>query len=410
MSTLTVLKDYLLGKDDDIGYLLNPEHNSKTVMLSGAWGSGKTHFWQNDIEPKLRTDVKEKACAYISLYGMDSLKEIKEEVFFKASKENDYLSEEIEVFGFDALSTIADNGGEISKGLKTIFDLNKYRRSSKGKNKLKDGGIICFDDFERKSKKVELNDLFGFISQLAIGLNCKVVIILNSDVFEGEEANVFKTVKEKTVNKFFYFEPSIEELFNSIYSSNKKYKELDIHRDEIFKAIKETKELNARIYIQVLDNCLEWIDKGYELDTLKPFVLSSIFFAKYHYSFYIDNLESDDKVYEIYHAFNENIELAKNIRNVFPQYASGNAMTKDDIIHSLKEDVTKKTKDSNDNEHAEVYYASGYKLVEENKYMLRDFYFYKYILKIDDEIDGELFNDINQFIKTGVLSYKEANI
>jgi len=45
VSTLKVLKEYLLGKDDDIGYLLNPDKNGKTVMLSGAWGYGKTHFW-----------------------------------------------------------------------------------------------------------------------------------------------------------------------------------------------------------------------------------------------------------------------------------------------------------------------------------------------------------------------------
>ena len=49
MSTLTVLKEYLLGKDKDIGYLLKDDNNGKTVMLSSAWGSGKTHFWQKSV-------------------------------------------------------------------------------------------------------------------------------------------------------------------------------------------------------------------------------------------------------------------------------------------------------------------------------------------------------------------------
>ena len=48
MSTLKVLKEYLV---DEGGYLLNPDNNGKTVMLSGAWGSGKTNFWQNEINP-----------------------------------------------------------------------------------------------------------------------------------------------------------------------------------------------------------------------------------------------------------------------------------------------------------------------------------------------------------------------
>ena len=414
MSNTEELKNYLIDVSD--GFLLNPDNNGKTIMLSGAWGVGKTHFWQNVIEPKLSDKLKEddKACVYVSLYGKDSFESLKKEVFISASldkNKDELLSKEVSTFGFEVLSSIANSGfktGQFLGAMKGLFDWNK---ANKGIEKLKDGGIICFDDFERKSKHIDLNDLFGFIAQLAIDMNCKIVIILNSDVFKGEEANVFKNVKEKTVNKYFHFEPTAKELFYSV-ANDEKYDKLNDHKEEILKAIIETDELNARIYIQVLDNCLEWVDKGYELNLniLKPLVLISMFFAKYHYSFYIDNLESQDKVYEIYHAFNENIELAKNIRNIFPQYASGNAMTSDDIIHSLKEDVTKKKKDSNGHENAEIYYTSGHKLLEDNKYMLRDFYIYKYILKIDDEIDDELFNDINQFIKTGILSKQTKEV
>ncbi|CAA6810927.1 MAG: Unknown protein [uncultured Sulfurovum sp.] len=57
MSTLKVLKEYLMGDD---GYLLNDDNNGKTVMLSGAWGSGKTHFWQNEIEDDLTQELNKK--------------------------------------------------------------------------------------------------------------------------------------------------------------------------------------------------------------------------------------------------------------------------------------------------------------------------------------------------------------
>jgi len=119
----------------------------------------------------------------------------------------------------------------------------------------------------------------GFIAQLAIDMNCKIVIILNSDVFEGEEANVFKTVKEKTVNKYFYFNPEPKELFKLIYKSDEKYKKLDKYYDEILKAIKETEELNARIYIQVLDNCLEWLDTKNGIENIRPLILNTICFV-----------------------------------------------------------------------------------------------------------------------------------
>lgn len=57
--------------------------------------------------------------------------------------------------------------------------------------------------FERKSKDIDLNDLFGFITHLTIEFDCKVVIILNDDVFEGDEKKMyFQDVKEKSVSKF----------------------------------------------------------------------------------------------------------------------------------------------------------------------------------------------------------------
>jgi hypothetical protein len=404
MSTLTVLKEYLVGTD---GYLLNDDNNGKTVMLSGAWGSGKTHFWQKSIEPKLRIELKEKACAYISLYGMDSLKEIKEEVFFKASKENDYLAEEIEVFGFDALSTIADNGGEISKGLKTIFDLNKYRRSSKGKNKLKDGGLICFDDFERKSKNIDLNDLFGFIFQLAIGLNCKVVIILNSDVFEGEEANVFKTVKEKTVNKFFYFEPTIEELFDSIYS-NKKYTRLDEYKNKILNAIKETEELNARIYIQVLDNCLEWIEKNYEAK-LKALIFTTIYFIKTHALLSYSEVCEFSSKWSIKYSLNNEYSsnLLQLIESVSEMEKESEKFGEISIIGYKDFLYDKSFINFFDEISSQIKQQDDLSFIKKQRRKLCEFWKYGYRLYYMDTVDKTTYEVMANFIKTGILPKKD---
>ena len=72
------LEEYLLGTN---GYLKSDISNGKVIMLSGKWGSGKTHFWKNKIEENLK---KEKIPNnYISLYGKTSIQEIKNEVFLK---------------------------------------------------------------------------------------------------------------------------------------------------------------------------------------------------------------------------------------------------------------------------------------------------------------------------------------
>ncbi len=61
-----VQKKYLIGED---GYLENDISNGKVIMLSGKWGSGKTHFWQNKIQTVLNDkDKKNPQSLYNSLW------------------------------------------------------------------------------------------------------------------------------------------------------------------------------------------------------------------------------------------------------------------------------------------------------------------------------------------------------
>ena len=115
MSNTEELKKYLINEDKkDLGFLLKPENNGKTIMLSGAWGAGKTHFWQKTIEPVLSKKLKEhktsdevddaKASVYVSLYGKDNIESLKNEILFKAYEsikdENKLAKRAISAFGF----------------------------------------------------------------------------------------------------------------------------------------------------------------------------------------------------------------------------------------------------------------------------------------------------------------------
>lgn len=44
MSNTKTLKKYLLENEN--AYLLDDNNNGKTILFSGSWGSGKTHFWK----------------------------------------------------------------------------------------------------------------------------------------------------------------------------------------------------------------------------------------------------------------------------------------------------------------------------------------------------------------------------
>jgi len=445
MSTLEDLKEYFISDD---GYLLNDDNNGKTVMLSGAWGSGKTHFWQNEIvreqikiQGKTRKvnkysakeykeglfsilQKKKKACVYISLYGKDNIEDIKSQVFAQAyaqipkkGNKDKNIDKSLEWLGYGSKIASAVSIFGVKIDTTEIIDKGKdYQDSEKlsqAQEAIKDGGVICFDDFERKSKHIDLNDLFGVITQLSLEFNCKVVIILNSDVFEGEEANVFKTVKEKTVNKYFHFEPTPKELFDSV-SKDKKYNKLNDHKKEILKAIEETEELNARIYIQVLDNCLEWIDKGYgdDEEILRVLVLNTICFAKYHFLLeQTKRLPQDTKdSYPLYKIINEYpspiFDFFETISNLSSNKIAHISFKQD--LFALRSWITQKNSETKFKYNESVH--DKYLLwIDEKENELKAIYKYGYKLYNFKSIDTRIENKLMLFIKSGILLKKEEN-
>jgi len=166
---------------------------------------------------------------------------------------------------------------------KQIEELNNNEKLKKGTEALLNGGVICFDDFERKSSKIDLNDLFGFITNLTENFQTKTIIILNQEFFQENDTKVFNTVKEKSVNKFILYNPSIEELFEIIYK-DEKYKPLDAYKTTILDAIQLSEEKNARIYIQLLNNCLEYVEKIKDVNqrTIYLLTLITVIFTKYN--------------------------------------------------------------------------------------------------------------------------------
>jgi hypothetical protein len=392
-------------------------------MLSGKWGSGKTYFWKNKIQTVLNDKEIKIPNHYISLYGKISIQEIKNEIFLKVFESVDsFKSEEktkkivkgsidlvssltksISVFGMSLdLSKITDTS------FKKIDDLLNDEKLKRTENYLNSGAIICFDDFERKSKDIDLNDLFGFITQLTLNFNCKVVIILNDDVFEGEEKKIFSNVKEKSVSKFLKYEPSIRDLFNLIFygrreDNKKKFKYLELRklRKIILKTIEETEELNARIYIQILDNLFEWIEKNRDKtnDVLRCLILVNINFILYHTTF---NRESKK-----YSKSNEPFNLHKiSALSIYGfNYISNNSFginimnessTFEQYINKLKQ----KSFEYKDKKDEEIKVKMQF--IKDNITLFKSDYFVNK-LDISRNIDEETFQKINNFIETGIL-------
>ena len=363
-------------------------------------GSGKTFFWKNIIEKELiqNQTEKQKAYVYSSLYGNRTLDKIEDNIYAQAylcsvGGKNAVLSgyEKVKDFGkrFGSFCSLLD----VSKLVDGIDDIQQKNIKRSALSYLENGGIVCFDDFERKSKDIDLNDLFGFISHLAIELDCKVVIILNDDVFVGEEKNVFSRVKEKSVSKFLKYEPSIKELFETIFS-NEKYRVLDEHKEIILKTIEETEELNARIYIQVLDNLVEWIEKEQEIndDVLRCLILVNINFILFHTicNHKVENIYLLRGFYDIHEKYSNNFSergIGENLKllSTFQDYYS----KLKESIFSGKEKPEEKRKYHNN------FLESNLKNYE-SKFLANK-------LDISKDVDNKTFQKINNFIETGIL-------
>jgi len=405
MSNQERIKEYLVGEK---GYLRNDLSNGKVIMLSGKWGSGKTHFWQNIIKQEIIDSQrkKQKAYVYSSLYGNRTLDKIEDNIYAQAylysvGGKNTVISgyEKVKDFGkrFGSFCSLLD----VSKLIEGLDDIQQKNIKKSALSYIENGGIVCFDDFERKSKDIDLNDLFGFISHLAIDLNCKVVIILNDDVFEGVEKDIFSRVKEKSVSKFLKYEPSIEELFSSIFDNDKEYRKLDEYKQIILETIKETEELNARIYIQVLDNLVEWINSNQEKndEVLRCLILVNINFILNHKivssKIKSERLVNSETYRDIKRYCIKGLEEEDNYVKLFNKVSEKNYSNKS-ILDYLINSVLSPTA------HSDSKKEKGIKFISDNKLNIYAINFLK-TLDFDKNISEEELNKINNFIETGIL-------
>lgn len=425
MDNIEKLKKYLIGDNDD-GYLLKEISNGKVIMLSGEWGSGKTHFWKNEIEPKFQ----KKPYAYVSLYGKTSIALIENDLYMQIyssiNNEGDFISK--------ASSTLISTYAKVFKPLSIIDAVESEKLVVASKHKkaieaLQQNALICFDDFERKSKDVDLNDLFGFITQLVLNFNCKVVLVLNSDVFEEKEKAVFTNVKEKTVSKYLKFSPTCSGLFELIIKDDK----YDILRNdndsEIEKVLKNTfceiAIVNARILIQVLDNVLEWNKKQ---DLLTPFyirylVLVNINFILNHHVFKAElrqeNLNSgeviqnefgeEESAIKIY-ADRTKLRVKSNVEYEYSeieQYIAETTIFNPIFIDNLIVQVQLEEKENGTKSNKADFGEILLDLIKKNPSFIKSLHF-MYCFHIQygeshNEVEVSILNEINDFIETGIL-------
>ncbi|SHM63309.1 P-loop NTPase fold protein [Phytopseudomonas punonensis] len=156
------------------------------IVLKGEWGTGKTYFW-NSIIKKHRSNFGRANYSYVSLFGINSLAELKRSIFentVPSAKANDVTSKNSVIENLKKLD-FSDAGG----GLRKIFSFGKEAKipfvgSFSGvidsvQYSLVAETIICIDDFERRGNSLSARDVLGLVSNLSESKYCSIILILN---------------------------------------------------------------------------------------------------------------------------------------------------------------------------------------------------------------------------------------
>ncbi len=165
--------------------------NAVCVVLDGEWGVGKTTFWKN-----FSAENFDKNSVYVSLFGKESIQEIKQEIGIQIYKRNKYISEfskKARHLKFDkVIDEITPKLGSAVIGCISFFEKKDFKDI-----------IICFDDFERMSDKINLKDVLGLISEYKEQQNCHIVMILNHSKMTASAKEIQKEDKKNLEDKEF---------------------------------------------------------------------------------------------------------------------------------------------------------------------------------------------------------------
>lgn len=188
----THLREYL-------EYYKNLSNPGYGVLVTGDWGSGKTHQVNEILGPK--------EIYYISLFGTQTTEEIYSAVF---ATMHPYKANTKKI----AAST---NGAGLGVGPASIYlgGLLSGVANAIIREQVDNKKIIVFDDLERS--KINTNDLLGVFNKYIEHHNCRVVVLAH----DKKITEAFNETKEKVFGQTIAITPQTEKALDSFINEIK---------------------------------------------------------------------------------------------------------------------------------------------------------------------------------------------
>jgi len=206
--TLKTTKDHLIQ--------LLKDQDNKVVALTGKWGTGKSHLWQE--VKAVSKDEAVKGALYVSLFGLSEMNQVKLKIVQSAipNAEKHSVAWDKLRLGMEGAKKVLTS---LHKGFTALDELALLAIPSILKDK-----VIVLDDIERKHDKLSIDEVLGFIDEFTQQHGARFVMILNSDRLDNRK--VWDTLREKVVDQEIRLSTSTSEAFDiAIGLSGSKYGE-----------------------------------------------------------------------------------------------------------------------------------------------------------------------------------------
>lgn len=215
------------------------------LMLTGGWGTGKTHFVENELRDALKDT---HIFLRVSLFSHKSLDTLNEEIKRLWLFSDSALLNSLEKYDDDiqkgkemlekSISSTAGNVQPTLKGLRiaaslssALMDLLPINHQVKTKNGLREA-VLVFDDFERT--RIDMLDVLGCINEYCENRQFKAIIIaneerigcLNTEKNRDTAGNpLYYEFKEKTVSRTVRYKPDAGQVLHSILNDRSLFDE-----------------------------------------------------------------------------------------------------------------------------------------------------------------------------------------